>query len=479
MRVNFGEWTPDLEAINVNGLTVAKNCVPGPDGYDPLNSLSSVTSALSGACLGAAWFSDKSGNVAVFSGDASKLYVLSSATWADKSKALGYTSATNWEFAQFGERIIATDKGQPVQYWDMGTSTAFADLPGSPPKASRMAIVGDFVVLGDLDIGGTSYPNWIAWSGFNASNLWAPNASTQADRQELFGRGGKVQAIVGGNVGVIFQEHAIRLMTFVGPPLIFRIDEVERSIGTPSPNSVVPVGGQIFYYGHDGFRVYSIGGTSTPISDNKVTRWFQDECDDVSAIRGVLDRQAQRILWAFPSGSSTNNRVIIYDWSIGKWSYGEVDTEILFEFATAGYTADTLDTLIPDVDTTTLPSFDSPYYQGGVISVAAFDTSHRTATFNGDPLTAVFETGEMLGPVRTFITKIRPLASDYGSMTVQIASRSTLASSASFGSVSTMNSLGEFTTRANARFHKFRLTISGGFTRAVGLDVDAKSEGNR
>jgi len=64
-------------------------------------------------------------------------------------------------------------------------------------------------------------------------------------------------------------------------------------------------------------------------------------------------------------------------------------------------------------------------------------------------------------------------------MTAQIASRSTISSVADFGSASTLNSAGEFTTRANARYHKFRLTVSGGFTRAMGLDVNALPEGNR
>ncbi len=356
----------------------------------------------------------------------------------------------------------------------MSTGTLFADLPGSPPKAARIAVVGDFIVLGDLE----SKPNWVRWSGFNASELWTASMATQSDSQELFGRGGKVQKIIGGNVGVIFQEHSIRLMTYEGPPRIFRIDEVEVDSGTPAGNSVVPVGARIFYYGWDGFRMYSPGAGSQPISDNKVTQWLQDNCPDVTTIRGVSDREAQRVIWSFSTGSSNADRVIIYDWSLNRWSYGKVDTEILFEFASPGYTLDTIDTIVPDIDAATL-SFDDRFFLGGAISVGAFTTSHKAATFTGNPLTATLETGEMQSDRRLFINRMRPLVTGYGSMTAQIASRPTLASVAAFGGASTLNETGEFTTRANSRYHTFRVTISGGFDRAMGLDVNAVPEGNR
>jgi len=478
MILPFGEWTPDVEGLSVKGLTVAKNCVPSPDGYEQLRALESVTGALTGACLGAAWFADSAGTTRVFAGDATKLYQLSSTTWTDESKGGGYTGATNWEFAQFGNRIIATDYANPVQYFDMPTtSTVFADLAGSPPKARRIAVVGDFVMVGDIN-DGTDKPNWIAWSGFNASDVWTPSLATQSDKQELFS-GGSVQKIIGGagTQAVIFQERAIKVATYEGPPRIFRIDEVEQS-GTPAPNSVCVSGSKIAYYGWDGFAIFTLGGGSQVISDNKVTKWLQANCPDVQTMRGVSDREAQRFIWSFSTGGSTHDRVIIYDWSLGRWSYGEANTEILFEFSTPGYTIDNIDSLVPDIDSGTV-SFDSRIWLGGAISVGAFDTTHKAATFSGAPLTATFETGELMSDTRLFIKTMRPLVTGYGSMTAQIASRSLLTTPATYGSASTLNSAGEFTTRANSRYHKFRLTVSGGFTRAVGLDVNAVPEGNR
>ena len=477
MIIPFGEWTPDLDTLSVKGMSVAKNCVPSPDGYEQLRALESVTGALTGACLGASWFADTNGVVKVFAGDATKLYLLTNTTWGDESKGGGYTAAVNWEFAQFGDRVIAVDYGQAPQYFDMTTSSTFLDLPGSPPKAKHIATVGDFVVLGNL-YDTDDKPNWIRWSGFNASEKWTASLATQSDAQELF-TGGAVQKIVGsaGGQAVIFQERAIRVMTYEGPPRIFRIDVAEDS-GTPAENSVCVSGNKIFYYGWDGFAVFTLGGGSQVISDNRVTKWFQTNCPDVTTLRGVVDREAQRVIWAFSTGGSTNDRLLIYDWSINRWSYAEANTEVLFEFATPGYSLDAIDAIVPDIDAATV-SFDSRVWLGGAITLGAFDTSHKAATFTGTPLDAVFETGELASDTRLFINRMRPLVTGYGSMTAQIASRSTLSSVASFGSASSLNSAGEFTTRANSRFHKFRLTVTGGFTRAMGLDVNAVPEGNR
>lgn len=478
MMIAFGEWTPDLDDLSSKGLTEAKNVFPLADGYEHMHSLQSATNALPAACIGAAWFKDSTGTVRLYAGTATTLQSLSGATWTDVSLGAGYTGAVNWEFAQFGDRVIAVDVNQVPQYFDMPTSTDFAALTGSPPQAARIAIVGDHVVLGDLTISAVDYPHWVAWSGFNNSTLWTPSAATMADRQELFGRGGRVQKIVGGNIGVVFQENAIRLMTPVGPPLIFRFDEVERVRGTQAPNSVVSVGQNVFFYAQDGFSVYTIGGTVQQIGDNRVNRWFLANCPDVSTLRGVADRASQRILWAFSAGSSTNDKIIVYDWSINRWSYGELNTEVLLEYATPGYTLDSMDTLIPDIDAATV-SFDSASYKGGQIVVAAVDSSHKVATFTGTPLDATLETGELAGESRLFVNRLRPVVTGYGTLTAQSASRSTRASDASWTGVSTLNSAGEFTMRANARYHKFRLNLSGGFTRAMGLDVTAIGEGDR
>ena len=155
--VDIGEWLPDLPATRNRGAITCKNCLPLSDSYTQWPSLSEFSTAMDAPVNGAIWLQDKQNTFFNFAGTynetagQSKLYQLdANLNWNDVSKAGGYTSFEDWEFAKFGPRVIATNNNDPVQYFDLASSSLFADLPGSPPKGQRIAVVRDFVVIGDL-----------------------------------------------------------------------------------------------------------------------------------------------------------------------------------------------------------------------------------------------------------------------------------------------------------------------------------------
>jgi hypothetical protein len=195
---------------------------------------------------------DKDGNSFNYAGDISDLYRLADTTWTNATRATSgnYSVAEEdfWEFAQWGERVLATNFVNDIQAITAGASN-FATLAGTPPKARHMAVVRDFLVLGNVTdySTGASVANRVHWSGFNNIETYEPAAATQADYQDLQGSGGHVQKVVGGEYGIIFQERSIWRMTYVGSPLVFQFDEVERGRGTPVPGSVVNYGSTIFY----------------------------------------------------------------------------------------------------------------------------------------------------------------------------------------------------------------------------------------
>jgi hypothetical protein len=131
--------------------------------------------------------------------------------------------------------MIATNGADAPQVVTLGAPTS-RHSPDLPPKARHIAVVRDFVVLGNVD-DGTARPNRVAWSAINNSADWAVSASTQSDIQDLQGDGGWVQKVVGGEYGLVFQERAVWKMTYIGSPVIFQFDLIERSRGAlpPSP----------------------------------------------------------------------------------------------------------------------------------------------------------------------------------------------------------------------------------------------------
>ena len=481
--VKVGEWLPDLPEHNNPGATEAKNCVAEAMSYRDFKALQTFSDALDNPCVGAFWLQSSGGTVFNFAGDDTKLYRLdSNSTWTNVSQAGDYTGVTNWEFTKFGDRVIAVNINDVPQYYDVGVSSLFADLPGSPPNAKHIAVVRDFIVLGSINDGSTR-PGVIEWSGFNNSEQWTASLATQQSQKELFGRGGEVQRIVPGEYGVIFQEHSIWRMDYVGPPIVFQLNEVERGRGTPAPNSVAWTGRQVFYYGHDGFYVFD-GVKSTPIGVNRVDRWFAAHADasTLASMRAAVDRQNRLVLWAYSSsGSSTqNDRILIYNWGANRWSWVEIDTQCVAEYGSSGLTLDDLDTVLADIDAESIP-VDSDIYKGGSLNVLGFTTANQAGTFSGAALEGVVETGEFKIPGRrTVVNAVRPLVEGSNTgCTVHVGTRNTTDAAVDWGSATTLNAIGEARVRKNSRYQRYRITMTNGFDYAQGVEVDGRQAGKR
>lgn len=483
-QIPFGEWLPDLPQHENPGALEARNVVPQLQSYRELNGLQSFSSALARACVGTFWAPDANNDIFNFAGDLQSLYSLTSGiTWTDISgPSAPYDAQIAWEFAKFGETILAVNGEDPMQKYEMNVDATFLDQPGSPPIGFHIAVVRDFVFVGNIPAQG---PNVVRWSAFNNSESWAPSIATQSDFQELFGRGGKIQRIVPGDFGQIFSEQSIWRADYVGPPVIFQFDEVERKRGTPAPYSVVWTGGFTYYYGWDGFYVFD-GTRSREISHNRVSRWFEQNSDSgvIADMRGAVDRRNRLVVWAFKSSGSaaTNDRLLIYNWAADKWAYGEVDTQVIDEYVSPGFTLDELDGPLPaGIDLDSIP-VDSDIYQGGSLNLQAFNTSNQSATFSGAALDAVIDTKEvsMPGHNRFVCNSVRPLVEATGgsTLTLQVATRNALQENPSFGVSRNLNGQnGEFSIRQNARYQRYRLNISGGFDHGKGVKASIKPGG--
>lgn len=486
--IEFGEWLPDLPETDNPGALEALNCIPQIKSYRSLNELSSFTNALGDICRGTFWAQDDTGVVNNFAGDADTLYQLASGiTWTDVSGPSAPYSAEAWEFTKFGDRVIAANIADPLQFWDLGVSAAFADLPGSPPQAAHIATVRDFVVLGDISALGENY---VAWSGYNNSEIWdtSGDITSQTDSQELFGRGGAVQRIVPGEFGLVFQENSIWRMDYIGPPPVFQFDEIERKRGTPAPYSVVWTGGKTYFYGWDGFYVTDGNSDAQPISHNRISNWFRQEADaaGLDSMRGAVDRQNRLIIWAFRSSVSSqiNNRLLIYNWGADKWAHAEVETQIIDEYVSPGFTLDQLDGPLPlGIDLDSIP-VDSDQFKGGDLNLQAFNNLNEAATFDGMPLAATIDTKELTGDdnERMFVNSIRPLiqGSPSTASMVQVGTRNQLNGNTQFSIARAPNGINnEVNVRVNARYQRYRVLITEGFEHAVGVRVQGKAAGGR
>jgi hypothetical protein len=480
--IEFPEWLPDLPDFE-GGMTEAKNVLPAERGYRSFGSLVSFSNALDSACIGAFSAIDAAGNVYNYAGDAAKLYERSSNSYTDVSVVGGYNTADGewWEFVRWNDDIFATNYSDPIQEITMGGAN-FANLGGSPPQARHIAVVGDFVVVGNT-VDGTfgTVPNKVRWCAIGDPTDWTIDPLTQADYQDLKGSGGQVQKVIGGEYGVIFQERSIQRMTYVGSPVIFQFDEVEQNHGTPAPQSVVAHRDMIYYLGQDGFYVFD-GARSRPIGKNKVDKSFFAEVNqsNLHKITGVVDPINSIVMWGYPTGSNTtNNKIIAYNWSTQRWSYGEIENQFLVWHIPDGYTLDELD---PFGTLETLPfSLDSRQWVGSGISLSAFDSTNKQGVFTGSDNDAVLETAEFEAAPGMFSTVkgVRPIVESGDSVSVRVGYRNRSADTVTYTASQSINAIGNADVRVGARYHRAEVTITPPFSNALGVDIDASQQGKR
>ena len=383
--IPFAEWRPDMPALG-QWAREALNVVPAEESYRPLNELSGVSSALTARAQGAAWFRGTAGATKMFAGDASKLYLLSGSTWNDVSRTSGGPYAPGgdnlWRFTQFGTLAIAVNGVDAPQKFDLSVGTNWTALGGSPPVGTFITTVRDFVVMGKIG----SAPQRVQWCALNNAESWVPSLTTQADLQDM-PDGGNVTGLVGGEVGLIFQETSIRRMTYEGAPIVFRIDKIANDIGCSVPGSVAGLLDMAFFLHKSGFYMVRGGQTITPIGRGKVDRTFWAEFDEANHFRSssAIDPVRGLYVFAYPANGSngTPNRLLIYNWHTGRWTRAILDCELVF--GGVSQQAYTLEQLDPFGTLETLPySLDSSYWTGTLsLLLFAFDTSHRSGSFSG------------------------------------------------------------------------------------------------
>lgn len=394
MFIPFGEYLPDQGSYNSQGSPNVLNCVPEANGYGPFPSAVVASAALDDYPQGAFSVVDSGGTARTFVGDASKLNLLSAGAWTDVSKVGGYTTdpSEQWSFTAFNQYVIATNYFDPIQYYQMGVSTDFADLTGSPPKARYCARVKDFVVLGGIN-DGNAYPNRVQWSAFDDPlGSWAVDDATQADYQDLPSDGGWIKAVVGGEYGVIFQERAITRMTYIGSPLVFQFDPVEAGRGTQAPGSVVKFGNNIFYLGTDGFYLFN-GSSSVPIGENKVNKFFFDDVDStyIYNVRATVFPDKSIIMVSYPGPNNNDGQCdsqLLYNYTLNRWAPASVECSVPFLMFSE---SQDLDDISGSIDALTY-SLDSVAFRAGTLKLAGFDEDRKLVTLDGDAETAVIQT---------------------------------------------------------------------------------------
>jgi hypothetical protein len=486
VEIPLGEWLPSGPDWKNPGLLVARNVIPSPGGYKPLNShvpVEPVAYAVRGAA--GLYRQDKTPLIVFGGSTALSIYVGGTETETTGLTAIG--AGEHWDFCQYNNFVIATTIANPVKYLpDINSSTAWVDLPGSPPRAKYCARVNDFVMLGNLD----GFPNRIQWSAFNSpATSWAPDRLTQADFQDLPQTYGHVQRIVGGRYSIVFQERGIVRLDQVEPPVVFRVTEIERDRGCAAPFSVVTAGFVTAFLAQDGFWTTN-GSEFAPIGTSRVNRWFFENVDQarIGEVYAGVDWQNESFVWAFPdvnAPAGVLNRVMFYSWAQNRWTEAALSIHSLVSTRIPGFTLEQLGAAHPDLEAVPL-SLDSPFWMPRQQILGAFvpdGAGSSYGLFNGPTMEARLETGEFQPEPgrRVFVSEGWPLVNGTQSL-VEMGLVSTDNANASFIGQFAPKCRGGFCpVRADGRSMRaaIRIPMGANWRDASGFQVAYRVSGAR
>lgn len=484
--IPFGEWMPDQPDHMNQGLITATNVIPAAGGYRAMKGTVAISNSADDRIRGIFSVKDNNGDVTLFAGDAGKLYTFNAGTsnLDDKSKAGGYNlvGAERWRFVQFGDIAIAAGGvDEELQYWDVNASTIWADVTGAP-KADFIAVVRDFVWTANIDEGSGRKPMRVKWSGFGDYTSWTAGTD-QSDFQDL-PDAGQITGLVGGEYATILCEKAIFRATYTGLPLVFQFDKVESVRGCRLAGSVCNYGHLTFFLADNGFHMFD-GQKATPIGNEKIDKFFENDFNSAyqNRVSASVDPLNQIAVWSYPSQASNSGQpdtILIYNYSLNRWSLAKTPTDFVAPLFSSSYTVDDLDSLAATVDALAI-QLDSPSLRGGQFFFgAAIDD--KLYSFTGSSLVPEIVTGEMNlhKGMHSVVTRVYPYYEGIENF-CYVGTRNAMIGNPAptFTAFSPAGGNGYAEFRADGRYHRFKFEFDQFFEFAQGFDVEAAQIGRR
>lgn len=475
-RITFGEWMPDQPGVS-GALTEAKNVVSSAVGYGPIPSAVAFSEAAAEDLLSIYAAKNPDSTTQLFAAGYTKVYTCDGVGVITEVNS-GYTTP-NLErprFTQFGKRVIFANNSEKLQSWTLGTSTAFADLSSDAPVARYVTIVRDFVVAANTYESGAREQYRVRWSDLNNETDWTNSATSQADYQDI-PDGGQIVGIRGGEFGLIFLERAIHRMTYVGTPFIFQFDNISRNKGCMVSGSIAQYQSITYFLSDDGFYMCD-GQQVVPIGAEKVDKFFLNDASesDYPSMSAAVDPIRKLVLWNYVS-TSGDRKLIVYNFSTKKWTYGDAGTDFIYEASSANVTLEQLDSISTSIDALTT-SLDSRLYVGGKYFLGG-TFGNKIMTYTGSNLEGDIQTGDIDVGANSVVMLARPII-DGGSADVSIASRKLLSENVSYGDPVSADDDNRCSLRSFGRYHRIRVNPTGdNWSNAVAVDIDVVPQGTR
>lgn len=454
-RIALPAYRPD-QSNNSGVLLQAKNVYAAADGYRSVGDIETLSDSLAAGFQGGASAIASDGTGYLLAGTASNIYKLTSASGAWTSLIGSLSVDGRWKFAQFGDYSVAVNGGTTTYEVDLagGTAAAIADAP----SGTSVAVVGDHVVIGQAD--GNILK--VQWSAFRDHTGWTDGTSQAGSL--VMQTGGQVQAVAGGEYGVILQRESIKRMSRTGDASApFQFDEISNNFGCAAGNTVAQAGRTVFFLSDRGFMAIEDGQVLKPIGSEKVDRTFNAQMsrDDLDNIYTAVDPQNKLVMWLVPGTPGT---MWVYNFELDRWTTLEFTAKGLFPGFTTSISLDDFASIgITDLDAATV-SLDDPRYSGGNPRLYVVSIDDKVGTLTGSNLPATIELGnsEFIPGFQARVRGVRPIWSGQSGITLEVTGRARLGDVGTTKTASTYRTTGMMPVRVKGRRHSTVINIAAG-----------------
>src|SRR5512135_2192973 len=289
-----------------------------------------------GITLGGACIKRTDGTGRLIVGTTTRLMECTGTSWVDVSAGgTNYSTATDWDFATFGNHLIAVSKAN-APHVSTAVAAAFTALAGAPPKASCITVSKNFVMLGDCNNGVNDLGDQVWWSALGDETSWTASAATQAGNLRLLDTAGKVCALVNMRDGVAaYKEDSLYVLDYQGSPLLWTSRLISDKVGCAAPNGVAVSDGLHYFLHRTG--VYRFDGSSVQNMGRSVNRYLCKKTNsqvNYATVQAAYEEYEGVIFWFFydsDAGSSSNQRRYALTFHPGTGQFGFIKNALTSE----------------------------------------------------------------------------------------------------------------------------------------------------
>lgn len=252
-------------------------------------------------------------------------------------------TATNWSLDNWGEFLVACPENGGLYYWppDRGFTNAQMITTGPPFNAGMfIAMPARIMVAWGSCSGVPGSTSWsaspdqqdplqIRWSDIENFFVWSVNDTTQAGGFRLSSGSKIIGAVQAPQYSFFFTDIGVWSSEYVGPPIVFALNEYGKGCGLIARNAVTVMRGIVYWMSLTGF--YMIGGGG--VQPIECTVWdivFQDlDRDNAHKCFAWPNSSFTEIMWFYPSitdGTGEPTRYVKLTVDEGMlWDYGTLN----------------------------------------------------------------------------------------------------------------------------------------------------------